>query len=370
MIAPAYLLPPLACLLLGLGFDFRGGAQPYLLILLFGELTVGGLHRFFLHYQWTATEFLGSLVRSIHREDSWIELIHSTERRTDSSGRSYSVSRVSERRHSEKYYFRTTIGSEFTCDRAFFHKVAQIWAIKGRRNYWSGSHIKGGRRYGLYYTDEDFTAAESSDPQRWVPVTEKHRYRNKIRRSNSIFKYEHISKARAAENGLCDYPKIVDFDAPCILSRDIPVSPAADGMFRRFNGRYASRWQMRLYILLFDASRGAGVSELQRQYWQGGHKNEFTICLGLTPDDRIVWARAFSWADSQQVEVDLARRLMAQRRLNWDNIYRLLICDLNRWQRKEFKDFDYIDVSLTPRQTLAIYLVALLENALALALAL
>lgn len=368
MIAPAYLIPPLACLLLRLGFDFTGGAQPYLLILLFGELTVGGLHWFFLHYQSTATEFLGSLVSSIHREDPWIELVRSTETRTDSSGRSYSVSRVRERRHSEKYYFRTTIGSEFACGKDFFLRVAQRWAIKGRRNYWSGSHIKGGRRYGLYYTDRDFTAAESSDPQRWVPVTEKHRYQNKIRRSNSIFKYEHISRARAQENGLCDYPEIEDFDAPCILSHDIPIPAGADEMFRRFNGRYASGWQMRLYIVLFEASRGAGVSELQREYWQGGHKNEFTICLGLTADDRIAWARAFSWADSQQVEVDLARWLMAQRRLNWEKIYHRLLYTLNVWQRKEFKDFDYIDVGLTPRQTLAIYLLSLLENAFALAL--
>ena len=358
MIAPAYLLPPLACLLLRFGFDFRGGAQPYLLILLFGELTVGGLHGFFLHWQWTATEFLGSLVSSIHREDAWIELVHSTERRTDSSGRSYSVSRVRERRHGEKYYFRTTIGSEFTCGREFFQRVAAIWSdFRPRRNYWSGTHIKGGRRYGLFYTTADFMEAHGSDPRYWVPVTEKHRYKNRIRRSNSIFKFEHISRARAEENGLCDYPKIIDFDAPCILSRDVPVSPRADEMFRKFNGRYASRWQMRLYNLLFDASRGAGVSELQRQYWQGGHKNEFTICLGVTPDDRIAWARAFSWADSQKIEVEIARRLMEQRRLDWDNIYHLLRADLNRWQRKEFKDFDYINVSLSPRQILAIYLL-------------
>lgn len=370
MIALAYLLPPFACLLLRLGFDFSGGAQPYLLILLFGELTAGGIHWLMVRYQSTATEFLGSLVQSIHREDSWTELIHTTETRTDSNGKSYSVTRVRERYHNEKYYFRTTIGSEFTCGRDFFLKVAQQWAIEGRRNYWSGSHIKGGRRYGLYYTSEDFTPSEHSDPEKWVPVTEKHRYKNKIRRSNSIFKYERVSKVRAEENGLCGYPEIRNYDAPCVLSRDVPVALGVDKMFRRFNGRYASQWQMRLYIILFDSSRGVGVSELQRQYWQGGHKNEFTICLGLTVDDQIAWARVFSWADSQQIEVNFAQWLISQRRLNWGNIYNKLVQELNVWQRKEFKDFDYINVGLDTWQVGIIYLLCIVENILAMILAL
>lgn len=368
MIAPAYLLPPLACLLLSFGFGFTGNVQPYLLILLFGELTAGGLHWGFLHYRSTATEFLGSLVRSIHREDSWIELVQSTETRTDSSGRSYTVRRTRERRHPEKFYFRTTIGSEFSCRKDFFCRVAAIWApLEPRRIAWSGSHIKGGRRFGLCYTTADFTA---DDPQNWVPVTEKHRYTNKIRRSNSIFKYERISATRANENGLCDYPKIVNFDAPCVLSRDIPVTPSVNEMFRKFNGRYACQWQMRLYIILFDASRGIGVSELQRAYWQGGHKNEFVICLGLTPDDRIAWARAFSWADSRQIEVEVAQWLMSQNRLKWNKLYHQLIYTLPAWQRKEFKDFDYINITLSARQIAMILAACLLENCLAVTIAL
>lgn len=370
MIAVAYLIPFLACVILRFTFDYSEGAQAYFMIIAFGELTVGGLHWLFHRYQSTAIEFLGSLVKTIHREDSWTELIHTTETQTDSTGKTYTVSKVREKYHPEKYYFKTTIGSKFTSGKSFFYYVAGIWNIEPRHDSWSCTNIKGGRRYGIHYTAVDIPIKESGNPGKWVPVTEKHRYTNRIRRSNSVFKYEIINTEKAEFLGLCAYPTIKDFDAPCVLSRDIPVDPAVDEMFRKFNGRYASQWQMRLYIILYDASRGIGTSEHQRAYWQGGHKNEFTLCIGIADINRIAWAHAFSWAESQQIEIEISQWLISQKRLNWDSLYDKLLFSLPQWKRKQFKDFDYINVTLELWQIALILAGSIVENLIAIIIAL
>ncbi len=370
MLAAVYLLPVLACLLLHFGFNFRGEWTAYLWVIIFGEATIGALHYYAYRHLTSAKEYMGAIVTRITYEEPWTELIERTERRTDSRGNSYNVTRIEEKYHPEKYHFLTSLGSTFACPSGFFDMVRNVWAIPGYGVSWSGRNIRGGTRYGREYSFYDLPEDARTCSGSWVPVTELHTYRNKIRRSNSIFKFERISKEEARQLGLYDYPKIRHFDAPCILSSHYAVPPEADFIFRQFNARIAPKAQMRLYILIFDASAGICISEKQRAYWQGGHKNEFTICIGLTAKGEIGWARAFSWADTQTLEVETASWIEAQKKIDWHELFRFLAINIDRWKRKEFKDFDYITVDLPPLYAAGIVAASLLENTAAVAIAL
>lgn len=187
--------------------------------------------------------------------------------------------------------------------------------------------------------------------------------------SNSIFKFEKIDAKQAEEIGLYDYPSIRDFDAPCILSGSIPVSDSVRSLFRKFNAYHAPQWQMRLYILLFEASKGISVSEKQRAYWQGGNKNEFVLCIGMADENTIEWARAFSWADEQEREVSVSQWLMDNPIIDWEKIYDYLTIALCSWKRKEFKDFDYININLPLWQIITTLTLCATENFLALYIA-
>lgn len=368
MIAFAYFIPVVACLVLHFGFRYGGDWTAYAWVLGCGEATVGLLHRAFYRSFTSYREYLGSRVSSIHYEAPWTEVVVRYETKTDSKGRTQTVRRVSYIYHPEKYYFYTTLGTLMGMSEYDFGNIRDLWQVPRHSDRWCGGNIRGGVRTGCHYNFHDLDEERYHDIRYWVPVTESHSYKNKIRSSNSIFKFEKIASDRAEELGLLDYPKIRDYDAPAILSRDFTVPYEADEMFRKFNAGIAPASQMRLYVLLFDSGKGIGISELQRAYWQGGNKNEFVVCVGLDPSGRVEWARAFSWADEQQLEVDVAQWLMRQPALDWSEFFSWLKANAGRWKRKEFKDFDYIHVSLPLRHFIWILVLSLLENTLLLSI--
>lgn len=366
MIAFVYLIPVIACLLLHLEFDYDGKWTTYLWMMFFGELTAGLLHYVALSIHSSSEEFLGSIVSSIHHEDEWVELIKTQETRRDSNGNSYTVTKIEEKRHPEKYYFFNTRGSRIKTHFNFFNYVASVWNLSPNYDSWTSNNIKGGIRYGRHYTMKDFNEEQHENPHNWIPVTETNSYTNKVRCSNSVFKFEKIDKTRATELGLIDYPTINGYDAPCILSKEFKVSKEADDLFRKFNGAYAPTLQMRLYILLFKEEQGISISELQKAYWQGGNKNEFVICIGLKGNNQVGWARAFSWADEQIKEVEVAQWLTEHPTLDFESLHKFLISHLGGWKRKEFKDFDYINVTLPLWWLIVVFALSIGENALAL----
>ncbi|MDE6338728.1 MAG: hypothetical protein K2K97_02935, partial [Muribaculaceae bacterium] len=314
-------------------------------VIIFGEATAGLLHWFFYKSFTSSKEYLGSLLIDITHEEDWTELVEVKETKTDSRGNTYEVTRIEERYHEEKYYFHTTLGSEIKTDCGFYFYVRGLWQLPGSDLVWSGRHIKGGRRYGTRFRFSDFDKEDQENPKNWVPITESHSYTNKIKASNSIFKFKHIEEWEAEEMGLLNYPAIYTHDAPCVLSNDIFVPDYVNELFRKFNARYAPASQMRLYVLLFDSRRGMGISERQREYWQGGNKNEFVVCIGMKSASEVEWARAFSWADEQSKEVETGQWLMNHPRMDWVAFHDWLRGHLRNWKRKEFKDFDYISVT-------------------------
>ena len=369
MIAFAYIIPIISCLLLHLEFDYDGAWTTYLWIILFGEGTVGLLHWLFYCFHTSKTEYLGAMVTDIYHEESWTELVEVKETKTDNRGNSYTVTRIEENYHKEKYYFHTTRGTKFNTDYDFYSYVRDLWRLPRTNLRWTGSHIKGGVRYGTAYEMSDFDCFERENPKNWVPITESNSYTNKVQASNSIFKFEKITDKEASELGLLKYPAIYSHDAPCVLSNDIHVTPQVDELFRKFNARFAPEYQMRLYILLFDTSKGVAISELQRAYWQGGNKNEFVVCIGMSTQGMVKWARAFSWADEQSKEIETAQWLMQHPKIDWSEFYTWLRWNLRDWKRKEFKDFDYINITLPLWQVISIYVLSVAESALALYIA-
>lgn len=365
MTAVVYLVPAIACLVLYFALGFTADWRVFAWVFAAGEAVVASLHRYFYNKYTSADEYLGGIVKSVHYEAPWVELVRRTETRTDRNGRTYTRTYTVEVPHPPKYYFYTTLGSMILSDYPFFEYVCNIWKVGERRDSWYGFHIKGGRRFGWHYEFGDLDYESQCDITRWIPVTEVRKYKNKIRNSNSIFKYENISHEAAAQEGLLPYPGIGRHDAPCVLSLDFMVPEEADWLFRRFNGGIAPSVQMRLYILLFHRDRGVAIAERQRAYWQGGNKNEMVVCIGTDEDDTVAWASCFSWSDHPEVEVETAQWLIRQKKIDWQQFFAFLSENVKKWKRKEFKDFNYISVSLPLKYFLIILAASIVENAFA-----
>ncbi len=369
MIITAYLLPLAALLVLYFEFGLQDPWWLYVIVGVVGEVAAVLCHTLFLRANMRFYEFLGARVDTVQYEAEWTEVRHETRTYRDRNGRSQTRTVTRYIHHPERYTIVTDTMHTIVTTRAYFQYIGMRWGIRPVPDKWFSTRIRGNWRYGSHYSFADLPDEHQADWRYWVPVTIPSPYKNRIRAagSNSVFRFHAPDAETARAYGLADYPTLCMHDAPAVLSADLAVSEKGDALMRAFNGRYGAERQMRLYVILFDVRKHRiDAAEMQRAYWQGGHKNEFVVCIGLDPDsNRVDWARAFSWADDQTCEVELATWLTEQEPLDWQEFYDYLVENTARWKRKEFSDFDYIRVSLSLSQVLWSLLICTAVNALA-----
>mgnify|MGYP003300289174 CR=1 FL=1 len=104
------------------------------------------------------------------------------------------------------------------------------------------------------------------------------------------------------------------------------------------------------------------LPEMQKSYWEGGNKNEFVVCLGIKGDS-IIWSRPFSWSDSPNMEVLSRQYFIDNPKLDLVKYADWLKDTIpNEWQRKEFRDFNYLQIELSPIQYIIILILVLIYN--------
>ena len=195
-------------------------------------------------------------------------------------------------------------------------------------------------------------------------ITTTHYYKNKVRKSNSIFKFEKITKKQAKELNLFEYPKIDNLDQNTILTNSINVNQEEIETIKYINGYYGKLKQFRLFVLLFPSNVGIEQAFKQQAYWEGGNKNEFVVCLGYDKNDnKITWCNAFSWSDKPTLELATERFFRENNRFSdIDRYGDWLRGNLNLWERKQFHDFDYIGTELSVWQNVVLTIITFIFN--------
>ena len=105
------------------------------------------------------------------------------------------------------------------------------------------------------------------------------------------------------------------------------------------------------------------ITKQQQDYLVGGNKNELVICIGLNSDTTISWVDAFSWEDVPNMEVAVEHLFDEGDKLNLNELSKLLLTEVpTKWHRKEFKDFEYLQVELDPKYIWIIWLVTIIVS--------
>ena len=257
--------------------------------------------------------------------------------------------------HPEHWTKVTNTGAEYGISREHFLELqkqfsTQPYFVEMHRDYHS---IDGD----AYYTDWN-KKPETSDI-----VTTEHNYKNKVQASKSIFKFDVIDEKTKKLWGLYDYPKLSGLYQSMVLGRGVDY--ATDKKLQYLNGYYGVNKQFRMYILFFkDQSIEAAFK--QRSYWEGGNKNEFVVCIGTNKLGKYQWCKCFSWMDKPDLEVRVQDWFNTE--INSRNI------DLNKfadwmpkqieqhWQRKRFRDFEYLNVEISGTQLMWILIIIGIYN--------
>lgn len=299
------------------------------------------------------TEYLGGYVlKATHYED-WDETVLVT--RVVTTGKTTHTYVVPERRyHPDEYTYTSSIDSS---ERSISKNV--YMAMKKRlnspeqfrdmnRDYCS----KDGDAYDIYWNGKIETMYD---------ITKSHSYENKVAatQSHNIYKGQRITRKKALELGLYDYPPIDRYEIQNPILGPISDTVAVKAI-RMLNACFGKEYQFRMYVCIFR-NKPMEISELQKQYWEGGNKNEFVVCLGMENDTTVSWVNSFSWCDKPRLEV-LTRTWFAEHPTFDIPMYAQFLAEKipSNWNRKNFEDFNYLNVNLAMWQYVVIIVLMLI----------
>lgn len=283
------------------------------------------------------TEYLGGYVQQAAYYEAWNEYIHKTCSRclsydkdgSCSASVSYDCSYVQE--HDPYWELATTLG-RFFCSEPMFERLTEQFGnklfVELHRNY----HTKDGDKYVTVWRNE---------PQTIEPVALSHTYENRIPVSNSVYKFQPIDSKRSP---VLDYPEVQDLKQATILGPSVRGKQTAQVRLDYWNAVLGGSKQVRIFILLFKGQPlQAGFD--QQAYWQGGNKNELVVTIGLTADEVPTWCHVFSWTEREDLKVAVRQAVLSQQPLDLPGFVDWLGPTVEqKWVRKRFRDFAYLQV--------------------------
>lgn len=371
MLGIVFLIPLIFVVFLIIFFREKVVWWEYLVLTLPSFAISAAIYFGMVSYSESDTEYFGDYVTEIRYYEPWNEYIHKTCSYTTSSGSGknrvttthyYDCSYVDY--HEEKFTQVFSTGGELDISKKEYNRLQSQW-IKTRnvfvdlnRHY----HSIDGNMYKLAFDG----IREHSKTK-----TVLHSYKNKIKASQSIFGFTNIEPEDAKKMGLHNYPELIDqkdndfFGGTNNQNPFIGYKPTKNELTRWqfINGYYGPREQFRTY-LLFYYNQPQSIVEDQKDYWQGGNKNEMVLCFGIDSiTKKIQWFDAFSWCDKPTFEVNFRNYMSGKEKLDL-----MKLADFteygarNYWERKNFEDFEYLKVELTNNQLIWLFLIIILFN--------
>lgn len=240
--------------------------------------------------------------------------------------------------HPEYWEVITNTGHRRSISQSYFNYLTKLWSNK--------SFIDMHRDY--YRDDGDMYKTKFDGIFEHIePRTFKQTYENKAQAATNIFKFRTLDSLEMV--GLYDYPKIY---GEARQTNCVGCSKEDNIYLERYNAYIGKRLQIKMFVLVFE-NKSVEIAERQMTYWKGGNMNELVVCV----DKDGKWAKTFSWCDNKTIEARVNDVFI--RDIPFREKLHLMEQEAEKsWKRKDFaKDFDYIDIPLSPSQLIWIYVV-------------
>ena len=303
-------------------------------------------------------EYLSGYALSAVHHNPWTEQRITTETYTDSKGRTHTRTRVSYVHHPDVWFLALNTGQTINIFKDTYDHYALLWDTPMQYiNPFHANCVAGGGGQ-QYEWDGEY--------ENMATATYKGRYINYVKYSDSIFRHEKVTDEVVEEYGLVEYPdfqrRFLETDVVLVSPKlDMTIPTSTQEHFWRLNACYGLNKQIHIFIILFDAAKGIGTALKQRAFWHGGNKNEFTVCLGIGNGTDVKWCKAFSWCDAPALESATETWFINNPVLDLEAYATWLHDNIHMWKRKEFADFKYLGVNLSPA---ARWIVSILTIAL------
>jgi hypothetical protein len=191
------------------------------------------------------------------------------------------------------------------------------------------------------------------------PVAKAESYENRPKASHSIFHFQELDTAEIRVYKPFEYPEVIDHKQATLLGYN---DKAAHHRLQVLNSELGASKQVRVFLLVFrNQPREAGF--IQERYWQGGNMNEIVVCVGINNSNQINWGHTFSWTEATGVKIKIKNEIESEDILDLNKVIATIEDEVKfEWKRKDFHDFDYLNIDPTITQLIWIYILTILVN--------
>lgn len=328
-----------------------------ILLLLVMSVLVAMIFRYFAVDSLTKdTEYWGTRFERVEYHERWNEYIYQTCTRTcccDSKGNNcstetYDCSYV--QNHPAKWIKVDHLGRNHYTSKGEYNRLktknGNNQFTDMRRDY----HTVDGD---MYYT------LWNKDTATYECITTEHTYENKTQAVPNVFEYADVDSSDIETYQLFEYPRIYKHNQRSLLGY---TDKKASKLLQILNGNLGNKKQVKVFILVYN-NQPMEAANLQEALWKGGNKNEFIIPISIDDNSKPIWCLPFSWCEKELAKVNIRDYVLEQDKLNLSDIVRYSHKQIKKnYKRKEFADFDYLEVKLTTNQYIWNIIISLILN--------
>lgn len=340
----ALILPVIACVVLLFGFQKKVVWWEFAIPFAIALITISICHVAAIIGKTSDTEYWTGWATEAKYYEDWNEYIHRICAREVCFGSGENRSCTTEiydcsyvDYHPEYWEVHESNGLSLRIPKWKFCELVKQWGNQQFIDLHGHYHTNDGDMYKTTWNQE-YASMEV--------VTTSHSYTNKVQASDSIFKFPDISKNDIQEYGLFSYPQLRGYDMTSLLGYNGKDFPAINDQLNKINATIGASKQVRIFLLLFK-NKPIDASLKQEWLWKWGNKNKFVITVGVDDDFHVQWANDFSWSESEEAKA-LAKNLFLEYQHDKLDIPKILpqLEDviIKYYKRKEFKDFDYLEI--------------------------
>jgi hypothetical protein len=211
-----------------------------------------------------------------------------------------------------------------------------------------------------------YTTEWKSDSLTAIPATTLHYYENRVKAADqSIFHFDPVSNEDILRYKLKSYPDITQYyQMNAVIGDSSQDADIANRKVKYINGLLGHKKEVKVFVLVFkDQPIEAGF--YQESYWKGANMNEFVVCIGIDNERNVKWCKPISWTPNELLKVEVKSFVQNQSKLDLSALADYLQVKIDAgFQRRDFKEFDYLTVEPPLWTVLLTYFLTIVANVL------
>lgn len=242
------------------------------------------------------------------------------------------------------YIAYSSSGSEFKISESEYNYWKNKWKTEKHLHT-----IKGTATFGKTKLDgRYFETTWNKELYDIYPKPEVHLYKNVLRNSNSIFGFKYGDGIKhPVDNG----------NTNGVLS-DISLNKSEISEFAFLNALVGA--QRQIHIITYITTNRTDNALKTINNWGGLNKNELAVFIGVDKNRNIMWVHTESWMDNSKCEDAIRDQIMMIKIFDAKKIREIYQNNLKYWNRKQFKDFEYIEVKIPTSCVIIFYITVII----------